>query len=135
MSKGLFLPLPAVLLIFWLVFFFPRWYVLTYTKIWELKQMVGEDRETQLRVMHPAPMRRLLELKHELKNHNPETTVVVLSEGSKQLPLAGNAAIVRSILFPYPILLVHENRDQYSKIFRIDVHCPVSDMDCWEIQP
>lgn len=137
MSQGSSLPLPAVLLIFWLIFFFPRWYGLTYTKIWEWKQMVGRGREHQLTVMHPPPMRRLLELKYRLREFDQQSTAVVLPNSANELPLAGNAAIVRSIVYPYQVLTVAESKSSFQNVFVISTTCEVKDnaAECWEIQP
>ncbi len=90
--------------IFWVIFFFPHWYVLSYTKIWELKQLMGRSREQQMRILHPAAMARLLTLRQELGAYSVPEVVVVLPTDSSKLPLAGNAPILRSVLYPYVVV-------------------------------
>lgn len=137
MSQGQHFPLPAVLLVFWVVIFFPRWYGLTYTKMRELQQLMGRNYERQLFVMHPAPMRRLVELKNRLQSFDPQTTVVVLPTNPLSLPLAGNAAIVRSILYPYQAFRLTEMPKVFDKTFQIATDCPKreTETECWEIRP
>ena len=81
------------------VLFFPRWYVLSYTKLWELKQLVRQQPEGQLQIMHPAnQMGQLLALKTYLKQNFSQGEVLVALPDKKTLPLSQNPAIVRGIL-------------------------------------
>lgn len=81
------------------VAFFPRWYVLSYTKLWELKQLVKQDREGQMQIMHPADqMGQLLALKSYLALNFSHGEVLVVLPDVRTLPLSQNPAIVRGVL-------------------------------------
>lgn len=118
----------------WTLFFFKEWYVLTYTKVWELRRMVGKGREEQLMVMHHHQMRQLIEYKRAL-TANPSEVEIQEPVEYKKLPLAGNSAILRAVLYPYRVVL--SNDDQRSRRIEITVceescSCPVG-KECWGI--
>jgi hypothetical protein len=106
-------------LFLWALFMFLPWYKLTYTKMWELRQLIGKDRWQQLRVMHPAPMGRLIELREwilaqpDWQNYR----VVVRDDLKGQLPLVSNPPIERAVLDPIPVVSWEQRPD-----FTADLH-------------
>lgn len=40
-----------LVLIFWTVAFFPKWFFITHTKLWEWRQLLGGDRFTHMQVL------------------------------------------------------------------------------------
>lgn len=104
------LRLLAVFGIFWLSFFFRDWYVLSYTKVWELSRMIGQPRAEQLRVLHPTgEMAALLQLNETLRDTYPQQRVVILAPRRDQrLPQAHDATILRAVLWPYQVLSLPE---------------------------
>jgi hypothetical protein len=93
--------LPAtswLVLLFFLLFAFPQWYALTYTKLWELKQMRSVGKDSQMTVLHPRDqMSRLVQLKDMLRSQSAKTVFVVFPD-KKTLPLSQNPAFVRGFL-------------------------------------
>lgn len=86
--------------VFWLVVFFPRWYVLSYTKVWELDQLVGASWEQQLAIMHPDEMDSVLALKQSLRDRGLEEKALVVAQKQPSIPLASEPLIVRAVLYP-----------------------------------
>jgi hypothetical protein len=81
------------------VLFFPRWYRLSYTKLWELKQMVGKEREVQMQILHPADqMGQLIALRVYLQQGYFNEWVSVYLPDQRTLALSQNPALVRGVL-------------------------------------
>ncbi len=98
----------------WLLFFFPGWYVLSFTKVHELQRLILRDRNTQLQVLHPAgEMSQLLELRHSALQLAQEKNVAVLTQPQDTLfPLATDRSMQRAVLFPIPVVAPNEITDQ-----------------------
>ena len=99
----------GIIFVFWMVVFFPRWYVLSYTKVWELDQLAGRSWEQQLSVMHPDEMDSLLALKQSIAERGIENDVVVLAKKDPLAPLATESVVARAVL--YPIAVRHEPQE------------------------
>jgi hypothetical protein len=98
----------------WLLLFFPQWYVLSYTKVRELRSMVFQSKEVQLQVLHPAgEMTQLLELKHVLATQFSDKKIAFLSRDRlPNIPLATDTSVIRAVFYPLPVLSKEELTDE-----------------------
>ncbi len=88
-----------IFLLLFLIFFFPKWYVYTYTKIWEMRQMMGKPWESQLVRLHPADqMGQLFALRSHLEQGFVGQEISLVFPRERSLGLSQNPAIVRAIL-------------------------------------
>lgn len=74
--------------------FFPRWYFITYTKLWEWKQLIGRSFEQQVQVLHGEEMDDLLRIVGETRTFSAPVKIVVPPHGT--YPLLGVVALWRS---------------------------------------
>lgn len=90
----------------WLLLFFPGWYGLSYTKVRELQASIGQDRNQQLRVLHPTgEMAQLIELQKALQLQGKNrSTAILLPVPDKAFPLASDPTMLRAVLYPVPLL-------------------------------
>jgi hypothetical protein len=137
---------PYFFLAYWLVVFFPQWYALTYTKVWELRRLALRGRDQQMRVLHSGEMAGLLALRERLGTLPVESTYVWLGEGSANLPLAGNPAMARAVLFPYAAGPLASLPESTTAVVRLAADCTVqteeavelpygAELECWGIKP
>ncbi len=135
---------PYLFLAYWAAFFFPSWYALTYTKVWELRRLVFRSPEQQMKILHSGAMSDLLALRDYLQTLPVDSTYVILGPGSKDLPLAGNPAMARAVLFPYTVGLPEMVPENTRLVVQLDTSClkqQVSELpfgarwECWEIRP
>lgn len=90
--------IPVLFLLFFGIFAFPEWYALTYTKLWEVKQMLFVSRDTQMLVLHPRnQMSSLIALKAEIATQSAHTAVVIVPQ-KRTFGLSHNPAFVRGYL-------------------------------------
>lgn len=83
-----------IIFAFWLVFFFPQWYFITYTKVWELRRLIGQPTEQQIRVLHSPEMDILIAAAERTKQD--DAAVIVPPAGS--YPLLSASALWRYFL-------------------------------------
>lgn len=119
-SRSSFLIIFFVL--YWFIFFFKGWYVLSYTKVWELSQMVGQDRDEQLKVLHPTgEMASLIELRELLRTRFTERKIAVSAPYRDQyLPQSHDATILRAVLTDWPVLTNALQTEEYDLIVLIE---------------
>lgn len=119
-SRSRFLIIFFVL--YWFVFFFKGWYVLSYTKVWELSQMIGQERDEQLKVLHPTgEMASLIELKKLLRTRFADRKIAIEAPYRDQLlPQSHDTTILRSVLTDWPVLTNAFQADEYDLIVLIE---------------
>jgi len=94
----------------WLLVFFPGWYGLSYTKARELQRSILQDKNQQLRTLHPAgEMEQLVNLQETIQREYSDRSVAVLYPvPNRAFPLATDATMLRAVLYPVPVLARQE---------------------------
>lgn len=81
-------------LCFWVVVFFPRWYFITYTKVWELRQLVAKSYFEQMRVLHSAEM----DIMTDIASFVRYTDAVIIVPPPGTYPLLSSSPLWRAAL-------------------------------------
>jgi hypothetical protein len=92
--------------LYWLVVFFPGWYALSYTKVRELRSLIGASRAEQLDILHPAgELASLEKLRLTLNNsYKASQTAILAPRRDSDLPQAHDASVLRVMFYPIPVL-------------------------------